>query len=76
MVGGKGKVEKQIFVPREAPTDVGDKLKSSKHWGRKELDLFEVIFEENPPRLLDLNTITNPNGIEWTSDLRASTLAV
>lgn len=38
--------------------DAGDKFRSAKHWGKKELDLLEVIFEENPTKRLDLNTIT------------------
>lgn len=66
MKGGKGpkKAEKQLVVPTEALIYVSDKPLSAKHWGKKELDLFEVIFEEDPPKRLNLDTITNSNGHE------------
>jgi hypothetical protein len=35
-------------VPPDTAADAGDKFRSPKHCGEKELDLLEVIFEENP----------------------------
>jgi hypothetical protein len=54
------KAGKQIVETTDVTSEVdaGDKFRSAKHWGKKELDLLEAIFEENPTKRLDLNTIT------------------
>ena len=49
MARGKDTKQGQVIV---APTDplknVEDKFRSAEFWGKIELDLLEVIFEENP----------------------------
>lgn len=49
--------EKQVVTTTDAPSNAMDKFRSAKHWGKAELDLLEVIFDENPPKRLDLNTV-------------------
>lgn len=71
MAGGKAKTtEKQIVEPTEAPLNAGGKFRSAKFWGKRELELLEVVFEEKPRKLLDLNTITNTNVDDWPAELQ------